>query len=81
MAEQLNSQKSKVVKGISSQTLITLVIGVMEVVIFSIMSRLLSKEDFGLFAQLQLLRSFLIAFRRLELVQLLFKKKTRIKNM
>lgn len=48
MAEQSNSQK--VVKGISSQTLVTLIMGVLEVVVFSIMSRLLSKEDFGLFA-------------------------------
>lgn len=48
MASQSNSQK--VVKGISSQTLVTLVMGVMEIVVFSIMSRLLSKEDFGLFA-------------------------------
>lgn len=48
MAEQSNSQK--VVKGISSQTLVTLVMGVMEMVVFSIMSRLLSKDDFGLFA-------------------------------
>ena len=48
MAEQSNSQK--VVKGISSQTLVTLLMGVLEVIVFSIMSRLLSKEDFGLFA-------------------------------
>lgn len=48
MTEQSNSKK--VVKGISSQTLVTLIMGVLEVVVFSIMSRLLSKEDFGLFA-------------------------------
>lgn len=48
MAEQSNSKK--VLKGISSQTLVTLIMGVLEVVVFSIMSRLLSKEDFGLFA-------------------------------
>lgn len=48
MVEQSNSKK--VVKGISSQTLVTLIMGVLEVVVFSIMSRLLSKEDFGLFA-------------------------------
>lgn len=48
MAEQSNSKK--VVKGISSQTLVTLIMGILEVVVFSIMSRLLSKEDFGLFA-------------------------------
>lgn len=48
MAEQSNSQK--VIKGISSQTLVTLIMGVLEIAVFSIMSRLLSKEDFGLFA-------------------------------
>ena len=48
MSEQSNTQK--VVKGISSQTLVTLVMGVLEIVVFSILSRLLSKEDFGLFA-------------------------------
>lgn len=34
----------------SSQAVITVLLGVMEVVSFSIMSRLLSKEDFGLYA-------------------------------
>lgn len=48
MGKQSNT--TKVIKGISSQTLVTLVMGVMEIVIFSIMSRLLSKEDFGLYA-------------------------------
>lgn len=48
MEKQTNTQK--IVKGMSSQTLVTLVVGVMEMVVFSIMSRLLSKEDFGLFA-------------------------------
>lgn len=48
MTEQSNSKK--VLKGISSQTLVTLIMGVLEMVVFSIMSRLLSKEDFGLFA-------------------------------
>lgn len=50
MSKQSNSQK--VVKGISSQTLVTLGMGVMEVVVFSILSRLLSKEDFGFYASI-----------------------------
>ena len=37
-------------KGVSVQTIITMVMGVLEVVVFSIMSRLLSKADFGYFA-------------------------------
>ena len=36
-----------VIKGISSQTVVTIVLGVVEIVSFSIMSRLLTKEDFG----------------------------------
>lgn len=44
------SNTSKVLKGVSSQTLITIVLGVIEIVTFSIMSRLLSQEDFGYYA-------------------------------
>lgn len=46
----VQSNTQKVVKGISSQTLVTIGLGVIEIVYFSIMSRLLSREDFGLFA-------------------------------
>lgn len=49
MAEQVSNTR-KVVKGISSQTLVTLVLGVLEIVSFSIMSRLLTQEDFGYYA-------------------------------
>ena len=44
------SNKQKVVNGISSQTLVTIVLGIVEIVSFSIMSRLLSKTDFGYYA-------------------------------
>lgn len=44
------SNTSKALKGISSQTVVTLLLGVLEIVSFSIMSRLLSKEDFGFYA-------------------------------
>ena len=47
---QSDSNTHKVLKGISSQTLVTLMLGVVEIVSFSIMSRLLSKEDFGYYA-------------------------------
>lgn len=50
MRMQSNSQK--VIRGVSSQTLVTLGMGVTEVIVFSIMSRLLSKEDFGLYASI-----------------------------
>lgn len=45
MIQTSNSQK--MMKGISSQTIATLTLGVVEMVFFSIMSRLLTKEDFG----------------------------------
>ncbi len=45
-----DSNTHKVLKGISSQTLVTILLGVVEIVSFSIMSRLLSKEDFGYYA-------------------------------
>lgn len=47
---QATSNTQKVVKGISSQTIVTIVLGIVEVLAFSIMSRLLSKEDFGYYA-------------------------------
>ena len=46
----MESNTSKAVKGLSSQTIVTIAYGVVEIISFSIMSRLLSKEDFGLFA-------------------------------
>ena len=44
------SATHKVMKGISSQTIVTFTIGLTELFFFSIMSRLLSKEDFGYYA-------------------------------
>lgn len=44
------SNSQKVIKGISSQTIVTIVLGVVEIVSFSIMSRLLTKSDFGYYA-------------------------------
>ncbi|PJJ42835.1 lipopolysaccharide biosynthesis protein [Hallerella succinigenes] len=46
------SNKEVFFKGISTQTLITLVMGIMEVFVFSMMSRFLSKSEFGYFAAL-----------------------------
>ena len=47
-SEQSNIQKA--VKGISSQTLVTVMLGLVEIISFSIMSRLLSVQDFGYYA-------------------------------
>ena len=48
MTNQTNTQKA--VKGLSSQTIVTVVLGVVEIISFSIMSRLLSEQDFGYYA-------------------------------
>ncbi len=45
-----DSNTQKVFKGMSSQTLVTIVLGIVEIVSFSIMSRLLTQEDFGYYA-------------------------------
>ncbi len=42
--------KKLVFSGIKSQTLITIIMGVVEVFFFSLMSRILSQEDFGYYA-------------------------------
>lgn len=47
--EQTSNTK-KVIKGISSQTIVTMASGIEGIVYFSIMSRLLSREDFGFYA-------------------------------
>lgn len=48
----MSIQTNSVIKGISSQTVITITLGVLNVVSFAIFSRLLSKEVFGYFAAL-----------------------------
>lgn len=50
MASESNT--SKLMKGMSSQTLVTLMLGFVEIVSFSIMSRLLTQQDFGYYAAL-----------------------------
>lgn len=45
-----SSNTQKAMKGMSTLTLITIVTGVVEMVYFSIMSRFLTREEFGLFA-------------------------------
>lgn len=48
--ETSNTQKA--IRGMSSQTVVTIVLGVVEIVTFSIMSRLLSQDDFGYYASI-----------------------------
>lgn len=48
----MEDKKTTFFKGVSIQTIITALMGVLEILVFAIMSRLLSKEDFGYFAAL-----------------------------
>lgn len=56
------SNTSKVLKGISSQTIVTIVLGIVEIVAFSLMSRLLTKEDFGYYAAITAITTIFSTF-------------------
>lgn len=60
MSEQSNT--NKVLKSVSTQTLITILTAVIEVVGFSIMSRLLTKQDFGYYAAVTAVSAVFAAF-------------------
>lgn len=49
-ADNNTSTSTKVAKGMSTQTSITIMLGVLEIISFSIMSRLLTDKDFGYYA-------------------------------
>lgn len=56
------SSANKVLKGVSTQTLITILTGVVEIVGFSIMSRLLSQQDFGYYAAITAVTTIFAVF-------------------
>lgn len=56
------SNTTKLVKGVSSQTLVTIVLGLVEILSFSIMSRLLSQEDFGYYAAITAITTVFASF-------------------
>ena len=56
------SNTDKAIKGMSSQTLVTIVLGVVEIVSFSIMSRLLTQEDFGYYAAITAVTTVFASF-------------------
>lgn len=60
MIEQSNTQK--VLKGVSTQTIITILTGIIEIVGFSIMSRLLTQQDFGYYAAISAITAIFAAF-------------------
>ena len=45
-----NNTRSQVYRGLSSQTLVVILMGVLEIGVFALMSRLLTPEDFGYYA-------------------------------
>lgn len=60
MSDQSNT--TKVLKGVSTQTIITILSGIIEIIAFSIMSRLLNKQDFGYYAAVTAVSSVFAAF-------------------
>ncbi len=60
--EKQQSNTSKVMKGMSSQTVVTIAVGVLEIVSFSIMSRLLSQDDFGYYAAITAITNIFSTF-------------------
>lgn len=57
-----DSNQKKVVKGISSQSIVTIVLGLVEIISFSIMSRLLTQEDFGYYAAITAITTVFASF-------------------
>lgn len=58
----MKSNSQKVMQGISSQTLVTIMLGVVEILSFSIMSRLLTQEDFGYYAAITAVTAIFATF-------------------
>ncbi|MBR1792255.1 MAG: oligosaccharide flippase family protein [Bacteroidales bacterium] len=56
------SNSQNVIKGISSQALVTIVLGLVEILSFSIMSRLLTQEDFGYYAVITAITTVFASF-------------------
>lgn len=74
MNAQNNTQK--VIKGISSQTVVTIALGIVEVLSFSIMSRLLTKEDFGYYAAITAITAVFSSFSETGIGSAIIQKKT-----
>lgn len=74
------SNSKKVIHGVSSQTLVTLVLGVVEIVSFSIMSRLLTKEDFGYYAAITAITAVFASFSETGIGSAIVQQKTLTKK-
>ncbi len=71
-----SSNTQKIIKGVSSQTIVTIILAVVEIVSFSIMSRLLSQEDFGYYAAIIAISTVFSAFAESGIGSALIQRKT-----
>ena len=71
----IQSNTQKVIKGISSQTIVTIALGVVEILSFSIMSRLLTKEDFGYYAAITAITAVFSSFSETGIGSAIIQKK------
>ena len=69
------SNTKKVIKGVSSQAFVTIVLGLLEIVSFSIMSRLLTQEDFGYYAAISAIVVIFASFSETGIGSALIQKK------
>lgn len=69
------SNTQKTVKSISSQSVVTLVLGLFEILLFSIMSRLLTREDFGYYAAMGAITTVFASFTETGIGSALIQKK------
>lgn len=74
MAQESNTKKA--IKGMSSQTLVTILLGMVNVISFSIMSRLLTKEDFGFYAAITAITTIFSSFSETGIGAALIQRKT-----
>ena len=69
------SNTQKAVRGISSQAIVTLVLGILEIILFSVMSRLLTREDFGYYAAISAITTVFESFSETGIGSALVQKK------
>ena len=74
------SNTSKVVKGMSSQTLVTIILGIVEIISFSSMSRLLTQEDFGYYAAITAITVVFATFSETGIGSAIVQQKTLTKH-
>ena len=60
--KQDTSNTTKAIRGVSTQSVVTVALGVIEIVVFSFMSHLLSKEDFGYFSAITAITTIFASF-------------------